>query len=577
MNQKSSAPQNPSPERHPVISFVGVGADLVFWEKADLKFQRVRDAQIGEPHWDDVNYPNHKLVYRTPLDGGGQWHKFFYAADRDNQKDYNYELTGEQLIRSFLVLREKYYARTATAASAAVPTVQGEFTRPVVGTADTRFSDFVYAEDQLSRTDTELDSLYVMVRQVYLPERLISYHWDEVLQRVIKITRQVVPAQTQTGSGTYGVQVEIQPENVFCDFKITSEVQWLAGDLNPDGTVNYPIQIDSVAGDANYQFPLLLKSIELFGAWAFATSSAPPDYAEDFFFENDIVEPSPGPYDATILRFITDNPDAVRALYPTAKITARAETFGMIKWWATAHDNGNRAFALAKEYQSPASVHDLIELPGIINYVQGGMRSDSGYGPGSESLPATPGFAAYIASTTTIAGVDTRRSRLGLWEVQVTRINAGGATIYNDQANLRIKRAGTGTGIIEDQDAIFASTLTIYPTTADSSASVAPTNLAGTYQIAVWSKSDAINSPDPLDFGDVIRVAVPVTWVINNAWITTTEPAEILPYNDDPARTVYPFQIAYGANGTGLPRTGTITFTNSQTGVTKTFTLVQPG
>ena len=332
--------RTPSPQVNPVAAWPTPDKrDLLFWVEHNADLPRNADSQwtYGDPYRGPGSkaYPDHKLVYVSPQTPD-MWERRFYASDRINQEAYNYEFTGEQLTRSFLVLREKYFARTAAAAAAVVPTVINEFTRPVVGTADTRFADFVYAEDALGRTETELDSLYVIVRQNYVPERLISYQWDEVLQRVIKVTRQVVPAKTEEGSGDYGIQVEIQPGNIFHDFRITSEVQWLPTDLDEDGNVNYPIQIDPVAADSNYQFPLLLKSIKLFGAWAYAASDAPPSYSEDFFFEIDTVEPSPGPYDATVLRFVTNDPDAVRALYPTTKITTRAETFGMTRWWAAA-------------------------------------------------------------------------------------------------------------------------------------------------------------------------------------------------------------------------------------------------
>jgi hypothetical protein len=572
---RDAQPRSPAPSIDPVLTWPTPGReDLLFFVERNGDLPANKKWNFGDQYRGGGHYPDHKLVYVSPQ-SPEKWSRWFYASDRINQEDYNFEFTGDQLTRSYLVMRDKYYARTAAQAAAAVTEVIGEFTRPVVATADTRFAQFVYAEDALSRTETELDSLYIVVRQIYVPERLISYQWDDVLQRVIKVTRQVVPAQTETGSGTYGTQVEIQPRNIFHDFKITSEVQWLPEDLDGNGNPDYPIQIDSVAADANYQFPPLLKSIKLFGAWAFATSAAPPDYAEDFFFENDIVEPAPGPYDATVLRFITDDPEAVRALYPTTKITARAETFGIVKWWASSHEKGNRAFALAREYQSPAAVHDEIELPGVINYAQGGMRFDSGYGPGSKNLPATPRFSDYMAMTTTIAGVDTRRSRLGLWEVQVTRVNAGGATVYDDdQSSARTLRPGTGSGILEDdQEIVGARTISISPATANATSAVAPSPLGGNYTIKVWSDPTFAYGPPPLY--EIIYTAVPVTWDINDLWITTTEDPEILPYSPAGQRSAK-FVITYSANNTGVERTGTITFRNSATGAEKTFTLVQP-
>lgn len=548
-------PRTPAPSIEPVFTWPTPGReDFLFYVEKNGEVPKNKTWNFGDPYRDRGHFPDHKLVYVSPQ-SADKWSRWFYASDRINQEAYNFEFSGDQLVRSFLVLRDKYFARTAVQAAAVVPTVIDEFTRPVVGTADARFAQFVYAEDGLARTETELDSVYVIVRQTFVPERLISYQWDDVLRRMVKVTRQVVPAQTETGSGTYGVQVEIQPGNIFHDFRITSEVQWLPDDLNDDGTVNYPIQIDSVASDANYQFPLLLKSIRLFGAWAYASSEAPPSYSEDFFFEIDTVEPAPGPYDATILRFITDNPSAVRAAYPTAKITTRAETFGMVRWWAASSDQGNNTYALARQYNSPASVHDEIELPSNVNYVQGGTRSDANYAPGSQELPPTPGFADYIATTQTIAGVDTRRSRLGLWEVQVTRIEAGGATVYdNDQSASRTLRPGTGSGIIAGvippQGSVLQ--LNIYPSTSTQTNGVVAAG--GQWTVNVWSSSA-------------------FTWATADAWITSAMPVEL----PGGSYTAYAFVFDYAANGTGSPRTGTIVFTNASTGETKTFTITQPG
>jgi len=546
--EQEQRPRTPSPSIDPVLTWPTPGReDLLFYVERNGDLPENKSWKFGDPYRGRFEFPDHKLVYVSPQTPD-KWSKWFYASDRINQEAYNFEFTGDQLTRSYLVLRDKYYARTQTQADAAVPTVENEFVRPVVGTADARFAQFVYAEDALSRTETELDSLYVLVRQVYVPERLVSYQWDEVLQRTIRITRQVVPAQTVTGSGTYGTLIEIQPGNIFHDFKITSEVVWEAGDLDGSGNPNYPIQIDSVAADANYQFPLLLKSVELYGAWAYAFSEAPPDYAEDFFFEVDLVEPAPGPYDATILRFITDDPDAVRAAYPTTKITSRAETFGMIRWWASSHDQGNRAFALARQYNIPASVHGEVELPAVIQYVQGGSRADAFNAPGSKTLPATPSYDAFRSSSTTIAGVDTRRSRLGLWEVQVTVINAGGGTVYSDdESATRIIRPGVGSDPIAD--ATGDGEITFNLVTGRPTSPVIASSAGGVYTIRFWSTKT-------------------VAWTIPTAYasiISSVEPVGITPTAEN--FNQYDFTVTVSANATGSTREAFVAFYDPATTV----------
>ena len=210
----------------------------------------------------------------------------------------------------------------------------------------------------------------------------------------------------------------------------------------------------------------------------------------------------------------------------------------------------------ARQYNSPASVHDEIELPATVNYVQGGTRSDASYAPGSQELPPTPGYATYIASSTTIAGVDTRRSRLGLWEVQVTRINAGGATVYDsDQAVTRTLREGTGSGIIagiavEDE----SIKLGLFPEAVGTGTAVPLLVGGGTFTIGVWA------------FGEC-------AWATTDAWITSAEP----PTFTVSSYIAREFTATYGANATGASRTGTIVFTHTASGQTKTLTVTQPG
>lgn len=428
------AERTPAPHRQPVLTWLTPKVDdLLFFVERDARLPEHQKFEFGQAYEDKIRFPGHKLIYVSPQDDTN-WSRWYYAADREHQDDYNWEIqNNDTLFRTYLVLRADYPA---------------SFAPPEVTTPDTKFAQYVFAGESVERVDKELDSLYVTVRRTFSIQSLVSYQWDDVIQRSVKVTREIVKAGTVTGSKGTGSIVEVQAGDTFYDLKITSEVQWLPGDLGPGGTPVFPIVLDTISADANYQFPLLLKSVKLFGAWAYATSEgAPPSYSEDFFFEIDTVEPPPGPFSATILRFLTNNPEAVRTAYPTAQIVSRSETFGLVKWWAASTDSGNNTFALARQYTTPATVHADVELPAQVNYTQGGNLTGVKNGPGSQKLPATPGFAAFMATATTIAGVDTRRSRFGLWEVQVTRINAGGANLYQGDQNIsRSNRPGTGTG-----------------------------------------------------------------------------------------------------------------------------------
>jgi hypothetical protein len=391
-------------------------ADYLFWIEVDMNLPAYASFTYGTAHPNATLYPNHKLVYVSPQDANNT-SKWFYASNRTNEVNYNWTIVNNNTVqRTYLVLRSAYPG-----------------TPPTVGTADTKFADYVFAGESVSRTDTELDSLYVLVTRIYSIETLVSYQWDDALERNIKITRTLIPAGTETGSQADGVLVEIRAGDTFYDVELTSEVVWLVGDLLA-GSPNFPIELTSVVTDANYPFPPRLDSLDVYGAWAFAGNNESADsYSEDFFFEVNITEPMPGPYDAKLRRFLTDDPDAVRLLHPTAKITRKAETIGIIRSWSSASGTkGNRTFAQARQHNIPSTVHDEVALPTGVNYAQGANGTgDTATGYGAASLPATPGYATYAATTTTVAGVTTRRAKFGLYEVQVVEIQKGGSNVYS--------------------------------------------------------------------------------------------------------------------------------------------------
>ena len=176
---------DPSPERFPVLSFEGIGADLFFWEKANLKIQRNRDAPIGTPHWDIVLYPNHKLVHKAPLDAAGQWHKFFYAADRENQDDYNWQFDGSSLTRTYVLPREAYLEDIGTLYGA-------EARATTVGVADETFGLYGFTHEEVQRAPKELESLYVILTRVFQQITKTKQFFDNELGVTVLETTQIV-------------------------------------------------------------------------------------------------------------------------------------------------------------------------------------------------------------------------------------------------------------------------------------------------------------------------------------------------------------------------------------------------
>ena len=409
---------SPSPERFPVLSFAGAGADLIFWEKVDLKVQRVRDMVIGDPHWDLVRYPAHQLVYKVPLDAAGQWHKFFYAAERENQDDYNWQLSGEELIRTYLVLRSKYRQKAA----AFTPLLEDEFTYPVVGTADATFASYGFAEDLVQSAPEELDFLYILIKRRLIEPSVVEYRYDGALGKMVSITKEIIPAGgAAPAAPAAGVLVEVQHGNVFHDVRITQQAL-LEG-------ATYPYELPALPGVYdNRNFPSRLDSINLVWAWAWANNSNHAyAYADDYYYKFKIIEPRPGPYEATIRRFITDDPDALRVSYPVDIVpTPVTESIAVVSSWSHASDKGNSAAASAKEWSIPSTIHGEVTIdlnestdPGMVDPVPATPTR-------VESLDATPGvadFDALIAGGTMTVDFDVKDAPFGLFEVSVIQID----------------------------------------------------------------------------------------------------------------------------------------------------------
>lgn len=414
---------NPANERRSVLSFVSAGQDILFWEKVDFKNKRVRDTPIGAAHWDSTTFPNHKLVFRSPLDQAGEHYKFYYAADRANQDDYNWTLNqGQELIRFYVIKRSLYYARTAAEISA-LPIISGEFPVPVVATADTRFPDYGFADDTIVELPDEIRSLYIGIQRRYLRPVIQEVRYDDEMDLSVVITRRMIAKTTAVSGSTPGIQREREDGNAFHDFEITSQVGTVT---YPDGVLTvtaptYPRQLASLPSDSNYQFPPLLRSVSIEAAWAYADSpEAALAYDEAWYFAYDLVEPAPGPYEARILRFLTNDPNALVTSYTvdTPPATPR-EVIGIASWWAAASNKGNSAFAEAREEVIPSAIHDALTVD--LNGIQALSSRLS-----TTQLAATPGFQEFVSRRSMVIGYEPRKTRYGLYEIRVIELNTTG-------------------------------------------------------------------------------------------------------------------------------------------------------
>lgn len=404
-------PNTPPLNYHPVFVWpTPEREDLLFYVEVNNKTKTGKNKKwaYGDAFWDAVTYPNHKLVYVTP-ENEQNIHRRYYASDRINQDSYNYEIDGsDRLVRSYLVKRSDY------------PT---NFAHPTVGTADTAFDRYKFAYENISRAPKEMDALYIIVRRVYLHSPTTTVQYDADLERNVVITREVIPAGSETNpTSTNGTQIEVIPQNSFFDLKVTSEVVGWSDVLAGNGYV----ELKAAAGYVNYNFPEILTAVRLIGAWAYATSGTAASYSEDFFFEFDTTVPAAPPYSSRVRRFLTHNPDLVKAAFPLDKVRPSRYEFGFVKWWATTSPSTG---AIAKKIGFPRPmIHGNITLPSAVNYVanNGETGSDNEGNSSRVSLPASSGWPGPSTASTWRVGFDTRETKLGLFLVSVVEIDMTG-------------------------------------------------------------------------------------------------------------------------------------------------------
>lgn len=401
--------------------------DLIFFEYRDSTLPKNQNWSYGDPHPDNRRYPNHELVLVKPApsnsaEGDEEW---YYAATRENQDLYNYEvLEGEQVIRTYIIKRSLYAQRSAASVTPPdLPPLGADeflYPEPGVATPDIVFTDYAFADDTMRRTIPELDSLYVTIQRRFIRPVIVEYEFDDqVFKRYIRITREIIPKTTASPPiGALGSSVEIRDGNNFHSVRITREL------VLGDGET-FPYQLPSIPSSQNYNFPSKLESVDLVGAWARAFADGQRDsYSEDYYFKFKITDPRPGPYSATLERYITDDPDAIKAANPITIVPQPVrETIAIVAAWAFASsETGTATFAIAKEQSVPATIHPLITV--TIGGVASTSLADERYF--TTTLAATPNVAAFLTLTEATIDYNVRELSLGLYEVSVIKINIAG-------------------------------------------------------------------------------------------------------------------------------------------------------
>lgn len=163
-------PSSPPPRKQRVLTFVSPKvADLIFYELRDGRLAKYKNPPAyGTAHPDTKIYPNHKLVFITPASANEDgWQKWYYAAARDSQDDYNFEIDGDDsLVRTYIYPRADYLAGRPSS-----PT----YSAPALGTADSVFTSFKFREEKIRRTgDQIIDSYFIVIQRHYFPDERLK-------------------------------------------------------------------------------------------------------------------------------------------------------------------------------------------------------------------------------------------------------------------------------------------------------------------------------------------------------------------------------------------------------------------
>ena len=151
----------------------------------DILFSEVRDCsrsefpEYGTPHPNPNKWPHHKLIFIKTVDieRDGIF-EFFYAADRENQDEYNFSYGYRNVIggvggREFrVVLREYIIPRSE------FDPLHPAFQTPMPNVPEGLFEDIEYVffdKTQKKIDQPELDSLYVAEVRTYIETAFLDY------------------------------------------------------------------------------------------------------------------------------------------------------------------------------------------------------------------------------------------------------------------------------------------------------------------------------------------------------------------------------------------------------------------
>jgi hypothetical protein len=155
----------------------------------DILFSEIRDCtrtefpEYGTPHPNAAKWPHHKLIFIKTVDieRDGLF-EFFYAADRENQDEYNFSYGYRNIVggREFrIVLREYIIPRSE------FDPLYPPFQTPMPDVPEGQFEgvEYVFFDKTQKKIDQpELDSLYVAEVRTYIETAFLDYKTSYSIQ-----------------------------------------------------------------------------------------------------------------------------------------------------------------------------------------------------------------------------------------------------------------------------------------------------------------------------------------------------------------------------------------------------------
>ena len=242
-------PRDPAPRIDPVFVWPTPNhEDYLFYVERNGDLPINQNWVYGTSHPDVTKYPDHKLVYVSPQTvDRGKWSRWYYAAERILQDDYNWSTTiadiggtkFDAVTREYLVLRADFDPATPTMGTAMPDTPAGKFD-----------GEFVLAQrQQLAAPDQELNSIFVFERRTYVKRATLSdVKMNDETGRVKKSVTNLY-YRGETVSGTPIEELAADPSNaywgqqtngVFRELNQLSD-NWFAiieSNVIPEGSIN---------------------------------------------------------------------------------------------------------------------------------------------------------------------------------------------------------------------------------------------------------------------------------------------------------------------------------------------------